>query len=171
MSNYELIACSANDINVIYDTVHSHAATHLEDTPQLKELVREVIEGMILEDKEVATYVDMGREVGTCDVVAVDESDKIVYGKRKNRTDDGYVPFTKSRGGDPCPYVSVHLIKQPNEDYILSSTWIGTYGDDDEPFPQSPNASERSISFWKKHAFVWGSQEIQPGTLREDCPW
>jgi hypothetical protein len=171
MPRYETIGQSANHKNVIYDPVSSHAATHLEDTPQLAGLVREVIAGMTLEEDELATYVDLGRVVGSCDVVEVDEGDEIVYGMRKNRTDDGYVPFTKSRQGDPCPYVSVHLIKNSDDAYVLSSAWIGTYGEDDEPFPQSSNATDQSIPFWKKHAFVWGSQEIQPGTIREDCPW
>lgn len=167
----EFLCKSKNGVTVTYDPVHSHAATHLEDTPQLKNLVIELINNMILEDDNIATHVDMGRIVGTCDVVDVDNTDEIVYGIRKNRDEDGYVPFTKSRAGDPCPYVSVHLIKQGDRVYILSSAWIGTFGDDDEPFPNAPNANERSIDFWDKHAFIYGSQEIVKGTETADRPW
>lgn len=162
---------SKNGIQVTYDPVHSHAATHLEDTSQLKGLVQELIADMNLDGQEIATYVDMGRTVGTCEVVDVDNTDEIVYGIRKNRNDDGLIPFTKSRPGTPCPYVTVHLVPQADGSYVLSSAWVGSYGDDDEPFPQSPNATERSVDFWDKRAFVWGSQEIQPGTLQSECPW
>lgn len=167
----KLIAQSKNRINVFYDPINSHAATHLEDTPQLMDLMTEAIENMILEDENIATHVDMGRVVGTCDVVKIDESDEVVYGIRKNRDEGGHVPFTKNRKGDPCSSVAVHLIKQSDKSYILSSAWIGIFGEEDEPFPNSPEANERSIDFWNSHAFVWGSQEIQPGTLIKDYPW
>lgn len=168
---YEHIGRSKNGVEVVYDPVHSHAETHFEDTPQLKGLVAEVVASMDLKVQEVATHIDMGRVVGTCDVVDVDETDEIVYALRKNRDDDGLVPFTKTREAPPCPYVAVHLVPQSNKTYVLSSAWIGKFGDDDEPFPNSPDATDRSVDFWNRHAFVWGSQEIQPGSLQPDCPW
>ncbi|HEX7633235.1 MAG TPA: hypothetical protein VF401_02840 [Candidatus Saccharimonadales bacterium] len=167
----EIIGTSKNNVSVTYDPIYSHAATHLEDTPQLKSLASEVIAGMELVGQEVKTDVDLGRVVGVCDVVAVDDTDEIVYGVRKNREDDGLVPFTKSRRGTPCNRVAVHLIPQPDKTYELSSAWIGEFGEDDEPFPQSPSATERSIDFWKRWAFVYGSQEILPGTETSEYPW
>jgi hypothetical protein len=167
----ELIANSKNGIAVFYDPVYSHAATHVEDTPQLKELVSEIIQGLELQGQKIATHIDMGRIVGTTDVVETNDSDEIVYGMRKNRSDDGLVPFTKSREGEPCQYVAVQLEPQQDGSYILASAWIGTFGDDDEPFPQSPDATERSINFWDKHAFVYGSQEIVEGTETQLRPW
>jgi hypothetical protein len=170
MSNLEFIARSQNGIDVVYDPVHSHATTHLDDTPQLMSLVQEVVGDMALKDEVIATHVDMGRVVGTCDVINVGRNDDIVYGVRKNRDDDGYVPFVKNREGDPCQFVTVQLHRLSEGSYELASCWIGTF-DDDEPFPQSANATEQSKDFWSKHAFVWGSQEIQIDKLREDCPW
>ncbi len=166
----ELLCSSANGKKVYYDPINSHAATRLKDTPQLRGLVIELVGKLDLHG-DIGTHVDMGRVVGTCDVVDVDDSDQIVYGLRKNRDEDGLVPFTKSRPGDPCRDIAVHLVKQPNDSYILSSTWIGTFDDDDEPFPSSPNANERSVDFWNKHAFVYGSQEIQAGTETTKRPW
>ncbi len=162
---------SKNGKKVYFDPVHSHAATHFESTPQLRSLAVELIENMALEDKNIATHMDMGRIVGTCDVVKVDTSDDIVYGIRKNCDREGHMLFTKSRKGNPCSTVALHLVRQKNDSYILSSVWIGTFGDDDEPFPNSPEANERSKEFWNKHAFVLGSQEIQSGTLKAECPW
>ncbi len=167
----KFICRSKNGVKVTYDPVYSHAATHLQDTPQLKDLVTEVVSKINLEGQEVATHVDIGRIVGTCDVVEVDETDKIIYAVRKNRADDGLVPFTKTRPAKPCSYVSVHLIPQKDGTYELSSAWIGTFGEDDEPFPNSPNATKRSAELWNKWAFVWGSQEIIPGTRITTRPW
>lgn len=167
----QALAKSKNDIIVSYDPISSHAATHFEDTLNLKELVIEVIANLDLNGEEISAHFDMGRVVGSCDVVTVDGSDEIVYGVRKNRDDDGLVPFTKTRHGTPCPYVAVHLVPEPDKTYMLSSAWIGKFGDDDEPFPQSPNANERSADFWSKHAFVYGSQEIVPGTETAIKPW
>ena len=171
MNKTEFIARSQNGIDVYYDPVGSHAATHLEDTPQLKSLVKEVIGQMTLEDDAIMANVDMGRVVGTSDVVNIDESDDIVYAVRKNRDDDGHVPFTKSREGEPCPFVSVQLTKLIGDSYVLDSCWIGTFTKDDEPFPESPRATERSREFWSKRAFVWGSQEIRPDSVLDNCPW
>ncbi len=167
----QLLCTSKNGVSVTYDPIHSHAATHLQDTPQLKSLLTELISKLILDGQEVKTYVDMGRIVGTCDVVSVDASDKIIYGMRKNRADDGLVPFTKTRPAEPCPNVALHLVSQPDGTCELLSAWIGTLSDDDEPFPQSPRATANSVAFWNRYAFVYGSQDIVPGTLTADCPW
>lgn len=161
---------SKNGVSVTYDPVHSHAATHLEDTPQLAGLVAEVTGNMDLTGQAVAQHVDLGRIIGTCDVVAVDETDSIIYGIRKNRYDDGLVPFTNTRKAQSCRYVTVQLVPKRDGTYELLSAWIGTW-DDDEPFPLSQNANARSIDYWSHFAFVLGSQEIVPGTRSTTRPW
>lgn len=166
----KLLCVSKNGREVTYDPVYSHAATHLEDTPQLKELVVEVICNMNLDGEELKTDIDMGRVVGTCDVVEVDEADGIVYAMRKNRKEDGLVPFTKTRKATPCSSVAVHLVSHSDGSYELSSAWIGVFGDD-EPFPDSPDASVKSAEYWRHYAFVWGSQEIIPGSETAERPW
>lgn len=163
---------SKNGLRVVYDPIVSHVATHIEDTPQLKNLLTEAISKMNLEGDEIKIHVDMNRIVGVCDVVETNENDTLVYGVRKNREDDGLVPFVKNRKGDDCSTVAMHLVRQPNNNYLLSSAWIGIFDEEnDEPFPQSIDATNNSVSFWNKHAFVYGSQEIIPGTETDHCPW
>lgn len=162
---------SKNGVTATYDPIHSHAATHLQDTPELKDLVIEVVASLNLTGQKIARHFDLGRIVGTTDVVAVDDTDEMVYGMRKNREDDGLVPFTKTRRAKPCSYVTIQLAPQNDGTYELTSAWIGTFDDDDEPFPQSPNATERSVEYWRHWAFVYGSQEIVPGTETKICPW
>lgn len=162
---------SKNGVSVNYDPVHSHAATHLEDTPQLKDLVTEIVQNLELNGQKIAQHFDLGRIVGTSDVVAVDDTDEIVYAVRKNREDDGLVPFTKTRKAEPCQYVTIQLIPQGSGSYELASAWIGTFSNDDQPFPQSPRATNKSVEYWDRFAFVHGSQETVPGTETNSCPW
>lgn len=162
---------SKNGIRVTYDPISSHAATHLEDTPQLADLVTELIGTLELTGQTIKRHFDMGRNVGTTDVISVDKTDVIVYGVRKNREDDGLVPFTKSRPAEPCQYVTIQLSPKNDGTYELLSAWIGTFDDGDQPFPQSPSATDKSIEFWSRLAFVYGSQEIIPGTETSIRPW
>ena len=165
----QLLTKSKNGIAVWYDPINSHAATHFDDTPQLKDLVAEVLVNKILEDDRVDFDFDMQRIVGTTDVVMIGNSDEIVYAVRKNRNDDEYVPFTKSRADEPSSYVSISMIKQQGNGYELLSAWIGTLVD--PPFPGTANETLESKPYWSKYAFVWGSQEIKPGTETKICPW
>jgi len=167
--NQIFLCKSRNGVNVTYDPIYSHASTHFHDTPQLKSLVTEVVGKMDLNGQEIATHVDMERVVGTCDVVAVDNTDEIIYAIRKNRENDGLVPFTKTRKPQPCRFVSVHLEPKKDGSYELASTWIGTFND--EPFPEASDANDKSVEYWNCFAFVWGSQEIIPSSETTICPW
>lgn len=165
----EFLCKSANDKKVVYDATNSHTATHFKDAPGLRPLVIEILGGRVLEGEVIAEDVDMGRDIGNSDVVTVSDKDKLVYAMRNKREDQGYVPFVKNRQPEPTSLVSVYLVQRDEDTYELSSTWIGEYGSPD--FPQMTTATPESIPFWQRHAFVWGSQEIIPGTERNDCPW
>lgn len=167
----EFLCRSANGREVFFDTVDSHAVMHFDGKPELRGLVCEVLGGMELVKPEIASHFDLGRVIGTSDVVTVDEGDEIVYGVRRNCERDGLVPFVKGRNGESCRTVALHVVRQPDESYMLSSAWIGEFGGDDEPFPQAPDATERSIDYWDHHAFVYGSQEMIAGTETTQRPW
>jgi len=169
MQKYELLCKSTNDKNIVFDPINSHTATHFNDAPKLRSLAEELLSNMALEGELVAKDFDMGRTIGNSDVVEIDDSDVIVYAMRKSREDQGYVPFTKSRTSQPSQIISVYLIRKDDETYELSSTWIGEL--DSPAFPQMHNATEDSIPYWEKHAFVWESQEIIPGTKITNRPW
>lgn len=165
----EILCVSRNGKQVYYNSMDSHAATHFADTPKLKELVVEVLRGRDINNDNLEVDLDMGRTIGTCDVVETDDSDEIVYAMRKNRSEQGFVPFTKSRDTQPSSYISIALIANLDGTYQISSAWIGTW--DDPPFPQQPHATQESKSYWSRHAFVWGSQEIEPNSAINSCPW
>lgn len=169
MNNYEVLCESANGKSIIYDPVNSHTATHFHDAPELRKLVIEYLITSALDGELIAKDVDMGRTIGNSDVVATDKSYEIIYAMRKNREDQGYVPFTKTRHTEPCSLLSVYIVCKDENTYELLSAWIGNY--ESPMFPQMDNATEASIPYWSSHAFIWGSLEIIAGTERNDCPW
>lgn len=158
----EELCISANGKKVIYDPINSHTATHFNDAPNLRNITIKLISNTRLSENIVAKDIDMGEIIGNSDVVDVDDTDEIIYAIRKNREDQGYVPFTKSRTSQPTSYISIHLVKLDSLTYKLSSVWFGNY--DSPPFPQMENATDDSIHYWSKHAFVWGNQEIISGS-------
>jgi hypothetical protein len=161
-----LLGYSENRIAVWYDPLHSHAATHLADTPYLKRLAQEVISSTVLRGEPLWFETDMGKSVGTTSLVETDETDEIIYAKRLNR--QTYSRFTKSRQPRESRLVTVALNPLDNDDYILTSTWIGEAG---YTFPDDPMAVPESRSYWQRHALVWGTQEVQPGSETRICPW
>lgn len=169
MNGEELLCISSNGKRVFFNPITSHTATHFEDTPTLRTLAIELLSKMSLKGNLIAKDVDMGRVIGENNVVKIDRTDDIIYAIRKNREDQGHVPFTTSRSSQPCSFISIYLVKKTNQSYDLSSIWIGRFGS--PSFPQMTNATQDSIPFWSKHAFVWGSQQIIPGTELSDCPW
>lgn len=165
-SDKQFLCTSKNGKKVFYDSVYSHAATHFNDAPELKNIVIEILTNKALQGKKIEGDIDMGRFVGNMDVVEVDNTDDILYAKRKNR--DEYVPFTKSRTVQPTRFVSMGLILR-DENYELTSAWFGEF--ESPPFPGETTATQESVVFWNKHAFVWGSQGVQEHTVTDVCPW
>jgi hypothetical protein len=165
----KFLCLSKNGVKVFYAPNNPHLSTHLADTPGLDKLVVEAINKLNLDGNLFAGDIDMGRIVGTCDVIEVSGGDKIVFGIRKNRFAEGLVPFVKNRAAETSTFVS--LLLEPNKDgtYELGTAWIGEF--EDEPFPLAPNANDKSKDYWNKYAFVYGSQEIEPGTETPIKPW
>jgi len=152
--------------SVYVDTVRSHAATHLADTPGLLELVKELIPQVTADRSNIYLDHDFGREVGVSDLVTTSEQDKILYAKRPNR--NNYTRFALHRKPEPTSFVSIVLHKDPAGGYELWSAWVGRAV---PPFPGDKYETADSVLFWRTHALAWGNQKIQPGTERTDWPW
>jgi hypothetical protein len=168
MSDLEVfVAKSRNNKYVWYDPKHSHAATHITDTPQLKELAAEVIAQSDLNSDYMMFHIDMKRIVGTTDLIKNLPGDVIMYAKRLNRQE--YTAFNKTRQPELSSLVTVVVEKKPDDRYELVSAWIGA--SDSPPFPGTKNETPESKEFWKNHSLAWGRQKIQPGTETDICPW
>ena len=79
--------------SVYVDMVESHAATHFADTPQLVGLVKEALPTVVPPEDYSRFEVNMGRVIGTSDLVETEPGDEIVYTKRVNRVTPESRPF------------------------------------------------------------------------------
>jgi hypothetical protein len=54
--------------------------------------------------------LDMGRIIGLCVVLETDDADKNIYAVHKNRSEQGFVQFTKSKAANPSSHISIAMI-------------------------------------------------------------
>lgn len=164
---HKIKLCNLKDgVEIYYDPMHSHLATHLQDTPKLEELLKELLITQSFQEKEIYRDFDIGKIVGLSDLVETDVNDEIIYAKRLNR--EGYTRFVKNRNSEPMSYLTVYLKQDEEQKYELVSAWIGRTC---PAFPDDEYAIPESKPFWDKHALVWGNQLIIPGTETTECPW
>lgn len=154
-----------NTYSVYVDLKGSHAATHLADTPGLLELVKEALLTLSPTEDNVYTGVDLGRTIGTSDLVETSSSDDVFYAKRLNRAN--YTRFVRGRKPVKTSVISLVLHRQADS-YLLYSAWIGWAA---PPFPRDKQETPESRNFWMTHALAWGQQAVQPNTERPDWPW
>lgn len=167
MSNNRLnLATTANGKKVYVSPRESHAATHLLESPQLLDLIKEFLPTIVAKDENIYVDKDMGRIVGLTDLVETGADDEIVYAKRLNRSN--YTRFVKNRKAQPTSYVTVVLKKDTQSDYELWSAWIGPAV---PQFPGDEYETVESRPFWRQHALVWGNQQIQIGSELQEWPW
>ena len=158
---------SKNGVQVWYNKHSSHAATHIGDTPQLEELAAEITRKTDLDGAYMQFHTDMGRIVGASDLVDVKPGDRLTYAKRLNR--DTYSVFNLSKTPQPSSLVTTAYEVRDDGSWELVSTWIGP--SDSPSFPGTERETPDSKEFWSKHALAWGTQEIQPSTQTDTCPW
>lgn len=153
----EHLCYSSNQVDIVFDPIESHAATHLEDTPELKRAVVEALSKTAVLGESMIFEHNLGRVIGKTDLVETTDEDEIIYAKRKNRQTPG-----------DCSTVTIFLERQPDQTYVLGSAWVGYLG---PSFPGDENETRESRPYWNQHALVWGRQEIQSGTETTGCPW
>lgn len=165
MPRYKLLCTSKNGIAVYVDPIGSHAATHFNDSPGLESLVITFLRDTVLTGEKEHLEHNFHKPIGKTDLVETISADSIIYAKRLNR--DNYSRFVLNKQASDSSTITVVLYKK-DDHYILYSAYVGLKV---PSFPSSPTATAESIPFWKTHALVWGTQEVQPGTETSDWPW
>ena len=162
----QFVATTKNGFDVYVDTEHSHAATHLKETPKLLDLVKEILAEYEVEKEMIRFETNMGRIVGPTDLVETREGDEIFYAKRPNREE--YTRFVRNKKRPQTRFVTIHLDKKDSDECHLFTAWIGRLT---PPFPTGKEDTEESKEFWSNHALVAETQTIVPGTETKECPW
>ena len=147
---------------VVFDRTYSHAHT---TGALLAEALRRV---SLLGRPFTKECVDFGHEIGTSDCVATMADDKIVFAQCPGR--NGPTRFVEHRKPESCSSM-ILLLKRGAENgaaYVLITAFIGSAA---EPEPWDRHATAAAREFWSRHALVWGTCPVIPGTRTEVCPW
>jgi hypothetical protein len=168
-SESKFLAHTKDDIPVYFDEQSSHAETHLQSHPKLLGAVIECIPKIVVNADLAREEFELSYVIGTSDLVATTTNDEIVYALRPHRTK--YSRFVKNREPAPTRYIVIDIRKKSKKSdgsFYLYTCFIGRLT---PSFPGGDFLPEQSVEFWSKHALVWGTQEVIPGTITKQCPW
>lgn len=117
--------------------------------------------------------IDFPFPVGRCDLVRTDETDTILYAKRRNR--EIYSKFVLNRKStivNSCVIILKQSYTNPNE-YFLITMFPGSIAIK-EPSDRNIKTIEelqQIINYWDKHALVFEGSTIDQNTIRKRCPY
>lgn len=162
----EFIGKTKNGLSAYVDMESSHATTHFAHHPKLFDCVKKIIPIIEVHGEIMRTEREMDEVVGTTDLIETNATDEIVYAKRPLRKQ--YSRFVKNKSSRPTKWITLDLRKENDMDFYLYTAFVGRLT---PSFPGGDYLSDQSIDFWSKHALVWGSQEVVPGSETTVCPW
>ena len=163
--NKTFLGTTKNGFSVYIDEEASHALTHFAKKPELRDAVIAHIPSLEPDVETYQTDIDTGSTIGTSDLVETTDESEIVYAKRPIRSI--YSRFAKNTKPTPTSWITIAL-KKKGGDYWLHTAFVGK---EVPSFPGGDYRPDESREFWSKHALVWGSQDIVPGTETTKCPW
>ena len=153
-------AYMSKDKRLILDRRDSHL--HQGVAPYLKKTCAAVV---CEKKKLIKTQVNFNKIIGTTICVPTNEDDEIVYIVRQGRY--GHSRFALNRAPIPTKSLTIVLKKTRNY-YKILTAYLGTKS---EAEPWESRANAKSISFWRKHAFVYGVEPVKEETMISTCPW
>lgn len=103
--------------------------------------------------------------IGKTSCVRVDDSDHILYAKRKGR--DGFTKFVKNREPVDCNSIFA-VLKRTSIGYLIITIFIGKKAGRE---PWDIYATDEDVRFWENHALIYNKNEIIRGTETSLCPW
>lgn len=154
------LGATADNKSIFLNYDDTNVEYHLLETPNLVELVKEAVPHLVLGDGDQIVHErDMGRVVGTTNLVETGDSDDIVYAKRIGR--NKYSRFVKNREAKPCRSI-VTVFRKRGDEYYL---WTAMCG---ELLP--PEAHNEDSEFNATHAMVYDEKLVQLSTLTKSWP-
>jgi len=116
----ERLGVSLDGKPIFLDRSNTNVTYHLLETPDLLNLVREALSTIeVADNDQVVVERDLGRIVGTTNLVETTDSDEIIYAKRIGR--DAYSRFAKKRQPIPCRSIVVVLRRGESGYYLWTA--------------------------------------------------
>lgn len=102
------------------------------------------------------------KPIGFSNIVKTTKDDIIVWIKRKGRKK--YSRFVKNKQSEETDIFSF-IAEKRNEDYELLTCFKGKIS---KPELKPASNKKESIDFWKRNAFVYGSEDVEGEVLNEN---
>ncbi len=151
----EIIGIDSNGNEILLDHNNTNLHYHLLETPDLLDLVKEILPTIETDGRdEIVIERNLGRVVGTTNLIETDDTDEIIYAKRIGR--EKYSRFAKNRQPIDCTYIVIAL-RKTNQGYILWTAWCGRL------LPQE--AYDPDSKFSQTHAMAYDDSLIQRDSI------
>ena len=154
------------DHEIYVNLISSSAGHYLSRRPYLIGLIKELMSAKKLTGTRMVIEQDMGRNIGTTDIVSTSTNDSIYYA-RPFKT-QAFSRFAKNRHPQPSNTLTVIIERDTDGNYEVSDTWIGPYC---PAFPGDNHETADSKTYWQTHALVHDAQVIQSKSITKDCPY
>ena len=160
------VAKAKNGVTVYVNLIGSQASESIAQHPYLLGLVKELLQKTRLSGQRLYFDKDMGRPVGSGNVVETSDKDTILYAQAlKSET---YKRFVKNGKPLSTQHITVILARDDDGSYELIDTWVGPMR---PPHPGTPDETKASRLYWDSHAFVLDREPIKLRTLTKTCPY
>lgn len=134
--------------------------------PYVIALIKELLSTNVLRGERIVIEQDMGRDIGTTDVVSTSDKDTIYYAQPLKS--DVFSRFAKNRFPQVSSMLTVIVEQDADGNYEVSDTWIGG---NHPAFPGDIHETIASKKYWQTHALVHDAQAIQPKSLTKSWPY
>ncbi|MCW1907710.1 MAG: hypothetical protein KIH63_000015 [Candidatus Saccharibacteria bacterium] len=151
---------------IYIDLISSQAGHYLSRRPHIASLLRELLNQKKLSGARVVLEQDMGRGIGTTDIVTTSDKDSIYYAKPVKS--EIYIRFVKNRGPQPSNTLTVIAELDDDGNYEISNAWIGPKC---PAFPGEEQESADSKAYWQSHALAHDTHVVQSRSITKDCPY
>jgi hypothetical protein len=161
-----VISNSAYDGEIYVNLISSPAGHYLSRRPYVIGLIKELLAAKQMTGPRIIIEHDMGRNIGTTDIVPTSGEDNIYYAQPiKSKV---FTRFAKNKYPQQSRNLTVIAVRDADGSYEVTDAWIGSYY---PPFPGDENATNDSESYWQTHAFVHDAQLVQSKSITKDCPY
>lgn len=164
---YKFIIDETKKEYIIYiNLISSPAGRYLSRRPHVISLIKELLSAKKLRGKRIVFEQDMGRDIGTTDIISTSDKDIVYYAQALKS--EVFSRFAKNRYPQASSKLTIILERDNDGNYEVRKTWIGT---NHPAFPGDEHETADSRAYWQTHALVQDTLAIQSKSITKVCPY
>ena len=157
---------STNGHEIYVNLIVSPAGQYLSRHPHVINLIKEALTTAELSGSRVVVEQDMGRGIGTTDIIVTTDKDVIYYAQPVKT--EVFSRFARNKFPQVCQTLTIIAEQDIEGNYEIRDTWVGPFS---PPFPGDELETAESKAYWETHALVQDAQPIQSKTITKVCPY